>query len=156
MKPYDILSELISLNADYLKYYPLELACACIAFARESYKLSKWHYVFEKVFGIYESKFYDAYNFFNEEKKKIIEKNEQLKKERKKIEMENYLYHTNSSRTSNILTGTKRIIYPYNINSNNIRNCIGNDTKTIYYKTKMSPFDNREKEYSQKKKKEYL
>ncbi len=155
MKPYDILSELISLNADYLKYHPLELACACIAFARESYKLSKWHYVFEKVFGIYESKFNDAYNFvrnFNEEKKKIIEKNEQLKKERKKIEMENYLYHTNSSSTSNILTGTKRIIYPYNINSNNIRNSIGNDTKTIYYKTKMSPFDNREKEYSQKRK----
>ena len=71
MKPYDILSELISLNADYLKFHPLELACACIAFARESYKLSKWHYVFEKVFGIYESKFYDAYNFFNEEKKRL-------------------------------------------------------------------------------------
>ena len=155
MKPYDILSELISLNADYLKFHPLELACACIAFARESYKLSKWHYVFEKIFGIYESKFNDAYNFvrnFNEEKKKIIEKNEQLKKERKKIEMENYLYHTNSCSTSNILTGTKKIIYPYNNNSNNIRNNIGNDTKIIYYKTKMSPFDNREKEYSQKRK----
>ena len=155
MKPYDILSELISLNADYLKYHPLELACACIAFARESYKLSKWHYVFEKVFGIYESKFNDAYNFvrnFNEEKKKIIEKNEQLKKERKKIEMENYLYHTNSSSTSNILTGTKKIIYPYNNISNNIRNGIENDTKTIYYKTRMSPLDNREKEYSQKRK----
>ena len=155
MKPYDILSELISLNADYLKFHPLELACACIAFARESYKLSKWHYVFEKVFGIYESKFYDAYNFvrnFNEEKKKIIEKNEQLKKERKKIEMENYLYHTNSCSTSNILTGTKKIIYPYNNISNNIRNGIENDTKTIYYKTRMSPLDNREKEYSQKRK----
>ena len=155
MKPYDILSELISLNADYLKYHPLELACACIAFARESYKLSKWHYVFEKIFGIYESKFNDAYNFvrnFNEEKKKIIEKNEQLKKERKKIEMENYLYHTNSCSTSNILTGTKKIIYPYNNISNNIRNGIENDTKTIYYKTRMSPLDNREKEYSQKRK----
>jgi len=155
MKPYDILSELISLNADYLKFHPLELACACIAFARESYKLSKWHYVFEKIFGIYESKFNDAYNFvrnFNEEKKKIIEKNEQLKKERKKIEMENYLYHTNSCSTSNILTGTKKIIYPYNNISNNIRNGIENDTKTIYYKTRMSPLDNREKEYSQKRK----
>ena len=155
MKPYDIYSELISLNADYLQFHPLDLACACVAFARESYKLSKWHFVFEKIFNVYESKFNDAYIFvrnFNEEKKKIIEKNEQLKKERKKIEMENYLYHTNSSSTSNILTGTKRIIYPYNINSNNIRNCIGNDTKTIYYKTKMSPFDNREKEYSQKRK----
>ena len=155
MKPYDILSELISLNADYLKFHPLELACACIAFARESYKLSKWHYVFEKIFGIYESKFNDAYNFvrnFNEEKKKIIEKNEQLKKERKKIEMENYLYHTNSSSTSNILTDTKKIIYPYNNISNNIRNGIENDTKTIYYKTRMSPLDNREKEYSQKRK----
>ncbi len=102
MKPYDILSELISLNADYLKYHPLELACACIAFARESYKLSKWHYVFEKVFGIYESKFYDAYNFvrnFNEEKKKIIAKNEQLRRERKKIENDNTIYRNSSSTT---------------------------------------------------------
>ena len=84
MKPYDILSELISLNADYLQYHPLDLACACVAFSRESYKLSKWHFVFEKIFNIYESKFNEAYIFvknFNEEKKKIIEKNEQSRSE---------------------------------------------------------------------------
>jgi hypothetical protein len=102
MKPYDIYSELISLNADYLQFHPLDLACACVAFARESYKLSKWHFVFEKIFNVYESKFNDAYIFvrnFNEEKKKIIAKNEQLRKERKTIENENIIYRNSSSTT---------------------------------------------------------
>ena len=153
LKPYDILSELISLNADYLKYNPLDLACACVAFARESYKLSKWHFVFEKIFNIYESKFNEAYIFvknFNEEKKKIIEKNEQLRRERRKIENENNILSHNSCSTSNILiTNSKRLIT--NVNNINSRNGLDSDSKTIYYKNKIFPFE-KEKDFLQSRK----
>ena len=151
MKPYDILSELISLNADYLKFHPLELACACIAFARESYKLSKWHFVFEKIFNVYESKFNDAYIFvrnFNEKKKKIIAKNEQLRKERKTIENENIIYR-NSSSTTIININAKRLVTNVNIH-NSSRNEIGSDSKSIYYKSKIGNLE-KEKDYLQRK-----
>ena len=148
MKPYDILSELISLNADYLKYNPLDLACACVAFSRECYKLSKWHFIFENNLGINEDKFSDAYNFvknFNEEKKKIIEKNELLRKERNKKENENknknniFMYH-NSSSTSNILLNNSRRLVT---SVNNNRNGFESDTKIIYFKNKIQDFEDK-------------
>ena len=151
MKPYDIYSELISLNADYLQFHPLDLACACVAFARESYKLSKWHFVFEKIFNVYESKFNDAYIFvrnFNEEKKKIIAKNEQLRKERKTIENDNIIYR-NSSSTTIININAKRLVTNVNIH-NSSRNEIGSDSKSIYYKSKIGNLE-KEKDYLQRK-----
>jgi len=146
MKPYDILSELISLNADYLRYHPLDLACACVAFSRESYNLSKWHFIFENNLGIHENKFNDAYNFvknFNEEKKKIIEKNEILKKERYKKENENknniLMYH-NSSSTSNILLNNSRRLVT---SVSNNRNGFESDNKIIYFKSRIKDFEDK-------------
>ena len=155
MKPYDILSELISLNADYLQYHPLDLACACVAFSRESYKLSKWHFVFENNLGIHENKFIDAYNFvknFNEEKKKIIEKNEILRKERNKKEKEKeieneknknkndiLMYHNSSSTSNILLNNSRRLVTSVSYN----RNGFENNSKIIYFKNKMQDFEDK-------------
>lgn len=60
--PFHIL-EITMENIEYMEYYPLYLACACVAVSREYYSLEKWNGLLDKIVSIKFLSFESEYSF---------------------------------------------------------------------------------------------
>ena len=79
--PLQIYEQIILANSDYLQFHPLLIAYACVAIARDIYKLDKWIPILSKVFNVNFYEFEEVYSFiydlYNECKEKEIKKQKQ-------------------------------------------------------------------------------
>ncbi len=97
--PLQIYEQIILANSDYLQFHPLLIAYACVAIARDIYKLDKWIPILSKVFNVNFYEFEEVYSFiydlYNECKEKEIKKQKEIEDSMANLNINKEIYNKN-------------------------------------------------------------
>ena len=140
----NILLKIMEESNIYLKYNFFHLACAIVAFCRETFNLEKWPRTLQKVFSV-------DFNLFQNEFKRFFIKNENNNNriyDNRTYNYSNKKNNINGNNNNIFLLNFEKLENDNDINSNNIDNISNNDSKSIssrynYFKKNKTNYNNK-------------
>ena len=140
----NILLKIMEESNIYLKYNFFHLACAIVAFCRETFNLEKWPRTLQKVFSV-------DFNLFQNEFKRFFIKNENNNNriyDNRTYNYSNKKNNINGNNNNIFLLNFENLENDNDINNNNIDNISNNDSKSIssrhnYFKKNKTNYNNK-------------
>ena len=140
----NILLKIMEESNIYLKYNFFHLACAIVAFCRETFNLEKWPRTLQKVFSV-------DFNLFQNEFKRFFIKNENNNNriyDNRTYNYSNKKNNINGNNNNIFLLNFENLENDNDINNNNIDNISNNDSKSIssrhnYFRKNKTNYSNK-------------